>query len=108
MKWALLKTAAARWAAPALLALAVAGLSYSHWLVYGMGKTAQRVEMQSELDKAMQRQAELADELEQAKAARAPKVREVIRLVERVADPTGCDAADVPAGVLSAHGYRRD
>jgi Tfp pilus assembly protein PilO len=108
MKWVTPKVIAARWLAPALLALAVAGLSYSHWLVYGMGKTAQRVEMQSELDKAMQRQAELADELERAKAARAPKVREVIRFVERVADPTGCDVAPVPDSVLSAHGYRRD
>jgi hypothetical protein len=108
MKWTLLRAFAARWLAPALLALAVVGIGSAWWHGYSTGKTAQRAAMQSELDKAMQRQAELADELEQARVARRPQVREVIRFVERVADPTGCDVAPVPDSVLSAHGYRRD
>ena len=104
MKWALLRAFAGRWLLPALLALAVAGLGYSHWLVYGMGKTAHRAAMQSELDKAMQRQAVLADELEKAKAARRPQVREVIRYVDRVVD--GCADVPVPDGVRAALGGR--
>ena len=102
MKWALLKATAGRWLLPAVVALAVAGIGTAWWHGYSTGKTAQTAAMQSELDKAMQRQAETADELEQARAARRPEVRTVIRYVDRVID--GCADVPVPDGVRAALG----
>lgn len=51
-----------------------------------------------------QKQAELADELEAAKVDRRIEYRDVVRVVERVVDPTGCDVAPVPASLLETHG----
>jgi len=102
MKWALLKATAARWLLPAFLALAVAGLTYSHYLVYGLGQDAQRAEMQSELDKARERQAVLADELELERQQRRVVYRDRVRVVEREPDPSGCADIRLPDGMRAA------
>jgi len=76
--------------------------------MYDYGKSVQRVEMQSELDRARQVQAEIADELELAKAERQVVYRDRVRVVEREADPSGCADVRLPSGMLDALGGSRD
>jgi hypothetical protein len=104
MKWALLRSIAGRWLLPGALLLAVVGYGVTWLHGYSKGRADQRVEMQSELEVARTAQAQVADELEQARADRTPQIREVIRYVDRVVD--GCADVPVPDGVLSALGGR--
>jgi len=105
MKWQLLKATAARWLLPMLMALAVAGIGTAWWHGYSTGKSVQRVEMQSELDRARAVQAEIADELEIEKVARRAAERKSERARRDTPDPTACDVAPVPDGVLDSFGY---
>ena len=100
MKWALTRFIAARWLAPALMALAVVavGLSWTHG--YQTGKKITLANQSIALEKLRLEAAELADELEAEKRRTKVVYRDRIRTVYSEPDISGCADVAIPARVL--------
>lgn len=91
------------------MAIAVlAGLGFSHKWVYNQGIQNCEADAQAELNKALKKQAELAEELEAARGERQHGQRETVREIYVQPDPSSCDAVDVPDGVFRSLGGGED
>jgi hypothetical protein len=102
MKWAAVSLIAKKWATPLLSLLLVAGVAGIWYHGYQTGQDRERLAMMDDLDAARQVQAELADDLEKARAERRVVYRDRVQVVERELDPSGCADIPLPPGMLEA------